>query len=156
MYSLWFLLAMALAGLMYQVWRTSWSGRLEYEEAKPSIPETPTAHASAPEPEETPGRMMKWISIDEFMAVLRKCSDLIVIDLRAEAKSAPLYVPDRFVLPVAPNDLIEVLECLPSNRSVAFYGASNLSIFLITTSPCMEGSAPLYLLEGDLDLAEVL
>lgn len=156
MYSLWFLLATALAGLTYHVWRTRRSGRLECSEVKPSIPETPTLVASTPKPEETPGRMMRWISFGEFMTVLRKCSDLIVIDLRAEARSAPFYAPDRLVLPVAPNDLTEVLECLPSNKSVAFYGASNLSVFLITTSPCMEGSAPLYLLEGELDLAEVL
>jgi hypothetical protein len=89
------------------------------------------------------------------MAVLTKCSDLIVVDLRAEAKSAPFPVPDALVIPVSPNDLIEMLECLPPDKSVAFCGASNLSIFMITTSPCMEGSAPLYLLEGDLGLAEV-
>ncbi len=156
MYSIWFLLAMAPAGVMYHVWRTRRSGRLQRTEVKPSIPEAPTALASVPESEETPHRMMRWIFIVEFMAILQKCSDLIVIDLRAEARSAPFCVPDRLVLPVAPNDLVEVLECLPSNKSVAFYDASNLSIFLITNSPCMEGSAPLYLLEGDLDLAEAL
>ncbi len=156
MYSLWFLLAIALAGLMYHVWRTRRSRRRDYGTAKPSIPNPLTTLASMPEFEETPRRMMSWISIGEFMSVLGKCSDLIVIDLRAEARSAPFYFPDTLILPVAPNDLTEVLECLPSNKSVAFYGASNLSIFLITTSPCMEGSAPLYLLEGDLDLAEVL
>jgi hypothetical protein len=47
------------------------------------------------------------------------------------------------------------LEWLPADRTVAFCGASNLCIFMIETSQCMEGSAPLYVLEGDLDLAEV-
>jgi hypothetical protein len=44
---------------------------------------------------------------------------------------------------------------LLANKSVAFCGASNLCIFQIETSPCMEGSVPFYLLEGDLGRAEV-
>jgi hypothetical protein len=58
------------------------------------------------------------------------------------------------VLPVAPNELDTILELLPMDRSVAFCGATNLNIFMIITSPCMEGSAPLYVLEGDLRRAE--
>jgi hypothetical protein len=99
--------------------------------------------------------MMKWISIGEFMTVLTTCSDLIVIDLRADAPFVPFPVPTAFVLPVTQNELDKVLDWLPADRTVAFCGASNLSIFLIETSPCMEGSAPLYVLEGDLHLAEV-
>jgi hypothetical protein len=44
-----------------------------------------------------------------------------------------------------------VLEWLPGHWSVVFYGASNLSIFMIETSRFMDGSAPLYVLEGDLE-----
>jgi hypothetical protein len=155
MYSLCFLPAMALAGLTYYVWRMRRSGRLEHNDTEPSVPELPPDLVNVPEPEEEQGRLMRWISIGEFMAVLKKCSDLIVIDLRAEAKSTPFPVPVPLVLPVAPNDLIEVLESLPPDKSVAFCGASNLCIFLISTSRCMEGSAPLYVLEGDLRLGEV-
>ncbi|MGA2084105.1 MAG: hypothetical protein ABSG60_01135 [Terracidiphilus sp.] len=89
------------------------------------------------------------------MKVLKKCSDLIVVDLRPDAHQVPFPVPTAFVLPVSPNELDTVLELLPADKSVAFCGASNLCIFLIETSPCMEGSAPLYLLEGDLNFAEV-
>lgn len=86
--------------------------------------------------------------------VLTECHDLIVVDLRADARSIPFPVPTAIVLPVSPNELNTVLELLPADRSIAFCGASNLSIFLIITSPCMEGSVPLYVLDGDLRLAE--
>jgi hypothetical protein len=98
---------------------------------------------------------MRWISIDKFMAVLTHCSDLIVIDLRVEAQSVPFSVPNAFVLAVTPIELVSVLERLPADRSVVFCGASNFSILTILTSSCMRGSAPLYVLEGDLGLAEV-
>lgn len=155
MNSLWFLPAMVLAVLTYYVWRARRSGRLEHHDTVPSVPGPPTVLVNVPVPDEKQSRLMRWISFGEFMAVLKKCSDLIVIDLRAEARLTPFLVPNVLVLPVAPNDLIEVLECLPPVKSVAFCGASNLTIFLITTSPCMEGSAPLYVLEGDLGFAEV-
>lgn len=155
MHSLWFLPAMVLAVLAYYVWRNRRFGRLEQSNTVPSVPEPSTDLVNVSEPDEKQSRLMRWISIGEFIAVLKKCSDLIVIDLRAEAKSAPFPVPGTLVLPVAPNDLIEVLGCLPPDKSVAFCGASNLCIFLIATSPCMEGSAPLYVLEGDLGLTEV-
>jgi hypothetical protein len=98
---------------------------------------------------------MKWISIEEFIAVLTRCSDLIVIDLRAEAQWVPFPAATAFVIPVVLNELDEVLECLPADRSVVFCGASNFSILIILTSLCMRGSAPFYFLEGDLGLAEV-
>jgi hypothetical protein len=98
---------------------------------------------------------MKYISINEFMTILTERSDLIVVDLRTDTSSAPFPIPTVFVLPVPPNELGTVLEMLPADRSVVFYGASNLNIFMIITSPCMEGSAPLYILEGDFRLAEV-
>jgi hypothetical protein len=98
---------------------------------------------------------MRWISIDEFVAVLARCDDLIVIDLRTEARWVPFPAPTAFVIPVVPNELDEVLECLPADRSVVFCCASNFSILAILTSSCMRGSAPLYFLEGDLGLAEV-
>jgi hypothetical protein len=98
---------------------------------------------------------MQWISIGEFLSVLEKCGDLTVIDLRANAQWDPFPIPTAFALPVTPNELDNVLDSLPADRSVVFYGASNLSIFMIETSHCMEGSAPLYVLEGDLSFAEV-
>jgi hypothetical protein len=99
--------------------------------------------------------MTKWISINEFMTVLTTCSDLIVIDLRADARLVPFPVPTAIVLPIAPDELFNVLECLPTDRTVVLCGASNISVFMIETIPCKEGSAPLYVLEGGLHFAEV-
>jgi hypothetical protein len=155
MYSLWLLLAMVLAAPLYYVWQIRRFGRRELRESIPSISEPPTHPGILLKSTGVQTRMMKWISIGEFMAVLTKCSDLIVIDLRADAPWVPFSVPTAFVLRVTPNELVKVLECLPADRTVAFCGASNLCIFMIETSQCMEGSAPLYVLEGDLDLAEV-
>ena len=98
---------------------------------------------------------MKWISIYKFMAVLTQCSDLIVIDLRAKAQSVPISVPNVFALAVTPIEPVSVLERLPADRSAVFCGASNFSIPAILTSSCMRGLDPLYVLEGDLGLAEV-
>jgi hypothetical protein len=98
---------------------------------------------------------MQWISIGEFLSILAERSDLIVIDLRANARWDPFPIPTAFALPVAPNELDKALESLPADGCVVFCGASDLSIFMIETSSCMEGSAPLYVLEGDLKFAEI-
>jgi hypothetical protein len=116
---------------------------------------TPIKPATVPEPGGRQTRVMKWISIGEFLSVHAKRGDLVVFDLRATAQWAPFPIPTAFVVPVNPNELDTLLEWLPADRSVVFYGASSLSIFMIETSHCMDGSAPLYILEGDLSLAEV-
>lgn len=155
MNSLWFLPAVLLAVPLLAVWRIRRSRRRELDKRIESIIQPSAPAQVIPEPVGVQTRMMKWISIGEFMTVLTTCSDLIVIDLRADASFVPFPVPTAFVLPVTQNELDKVLDWLPADRTVAFCGASNLSIFLIETSPCMEGSAPLYVLEGDLHLAEV-
>jgi hypothetical protein len=155
MYTLWFLLAMVLAAPMYAIWLIKRYGRRELCDSLPSVSQHPADLGIVFESTARQTRLMKWISVSEFMKVLTNCSDLIVIDLRTDAQWVQFPFPAAFVLPVTPKELDKVLECLPADRSVAFYGASNLSIFMIETSPCMEGSAPLYLLEGDLRLAEV-
>ena len=155
MYSLWSLPAMALAVPMYALWRVKQSGKRKLHDNIPSVLEPPVDLTTAPESAGEQTRLMRWISVREFMTVLAGCGDLIVIDIRADAQWVPFPIPATFVLPVTPHELIEVLEWLPADRTVAFYGASNLSIFMIETSPLMKGSAPLYVLEGDLSLAEV-
>ena len=117
---------------------------------QPSIPDEEEVESDSEQ-----ARPMKYISINELPGILQKCSDLIVVDLRADAPSVPFPISSAVVLPVAPHELENVLEVLPAERSVAFCGASNLNIFMIMTSRCMEGSAPLYVLEGDVSLAEV-
>ena len=82
MYSLWLLLAMVLAAPLYYVWQIRRFGRRELRESIPSISEPSTHPGIVLKSTGVQTRMMKWISIGEFMAVLTKCSDLIVIDLR--------------------------------------------------------------------------
>jgi hypothetical protein len=155
MNSLWSLPAMALAVPMYAAWRMKQRGRRKPLEITPSVPEPSIDVTTAPEPAGRQTRVMQWISIGEFLSILTKGSNLVVLDLRANAQHVPISVPTAFVLPVSPNEIDRVLEWLPGHWSVAFYGASNLSIFMIETSRFMDGSAPLYVLEGDLGLKEV-
>lgn len=100
-----------------------------------------------PEPTGVQTRQVKWITISESTTVLTEWRDLIVVDIRANAPSNPFPFSTACVLPVSPNELDRTLELLPADKSVVFCGASNLSIFMIETSPCMKGSAPFYLLE---------
>ena len=155
MNSLWSLPAMVLAAPKYAVWRMKQPGRRKPLENIPSVPQPSVDVTTEPESAGRPTRVMQWITIGEFLSILAECSDLIVIDLRANAQGDPFPVSTVFALSVTPNELDKVLESIPAERSVVFCGASNLSIFMIETSPCMEGAAPLYVLEGDLKLAEV-
>jgi len=154
MYSLFSLPAMARAVPTYAVWQARRSARRELRDNLASVPQPPVEVTTALEPAAGQTRVMQWISIGEFLSVLTKRSDLIVIDLRPNAEWDPFPISTAFALPVTPNELDTVLEWLPADRSVVFYGASNLSIFMIETSHCMQGSAPLYVLEGDLKFAE--
>jgi hypothetical protein len=87
--------------------------------------------------------------MDEFTSVLAGADELIVIDLRADSQLAPFPLPAADVLCIGPGELAEMLEWLPGDRSAAFYGVSDLSFSMIQASPCMCGSAPLYVLNSD-------
>jgi hypothetical protein len=162
MFSIWFLFALLLAAPMYAVWRIQRLGKRELCDSFPSAPQLPSPEI-IPEAkvqpagvmQVKPGRELHRISIRQFMAVIKEHDDVIVVDLRADEKRMLFPVPTAFVLSVIPEELDRVLGWLPADRSIAFWGASTLSILLIVTSPCMEGSGPLYVLEGDLRLAEV-
>ncbi len=155
MYSLWFLLAVLLGVPLFAVWRIRRSRRREFCNRLQSViqPSVPLGIVQESAGRQT--RRLKSISSDEFMWLFRGCRDLIVIDLRADAQWVPFPVPAAIVLPVPISELEGVLECLPANRSIVFYGASRLSTFMIETSRCMEGSAPLYVLQGDFRRLEV-
>lgn len=151
---LWLLPAVLLAIPLVSVW---WIRRSKARELSKRIQSViqPAVHEEViTEFASEQSRLMKYISLNEFMTILDECRDLIVVDLRPDAPSAPFPILTANVLPVAPNELDTILELLPMDRSVAFCGATNLNIFMIITSPCMEGSAPLYVLEGDLRWAE--
>jgi hypothetical protein len=142
----------ALASLIYPFRRTApFAERREFR-AAPDSTESAEICTFPASGEET--REMKWIGFNELLTLLEDRNDLVVIDLRPDALLHPFAIPDVLVLPVGVKELIGTLESLPSDRSVAFLGATNLCIFLISTSACMRGSAPLYVLDGDFDSGE--
>jgi hypothetical protein len=155
MYSLWLLPAVLLAVPLFAVWRIRRSQRREFNNRLQFVIQQPIPDEVVPESVGVETRQMSWISINEFMTILADRSDPIVVDLRADAERILYPVPAPSVLPVTMDDLDSVLGWLPADRSVACCGACNLCIFLIETSPCMRGSAPLYILKGDRRLAEV-
>jgi hypothetical protein len=148
MYLHWNLLA-NLAGVIYPFRRIRRSTERDLENGISSGQTHSSEFRTVPESSTAETREMKWIQFEEFLPILETTKDLIVIDLRPDARWHPFSIRDVLVLPVAMNELIETLECLPSDRSVAFVGATSLCIFLISTSSCMRGSAPLYVLEAD-------
>jgi hypothetical protein len=156
MYFLLPLLAMMLAASIYFVWRIRFVGRRKLCVSTPSVRE-PAAPSFKVEIQsaQVQTRVMEWISIRRFMTVLAESGNLIVIDLRANDQRGQFPVPGAFALAVEPDELAGVLERLPADRSIVFCGATNLSVFMILTSSCMRGSAPLYVLEGVISLAEV-
>src|ERR1035441_3519832 len=127
MNSLWSLSAMALAVPIYAVWRMRQPGRRKPRENIPSVPQRSVDLGTEPESARRQTRVMQWISIGEFLSILAERSDLIVIDLRANARWDPFPIPTAFALPVAPNELDKALESLPADGCVVFCGASDLS-----------------------------
>jgi hypothetical protein len=154
LYSL-FLLVLVLAVSLFAEWWTRQSRSHKFCNRLRSVTQPSVPLGIVPALSGAQTRRMRWISIDEFLTVLSRYSDLIVIDLRADAQWVPFPAPTAFLIPVVLNELDEVLERLPADRSVVFCGASNFIILTILTSSCMRGSAPFYILDGDLGLAEV-
>lgn len=95
-----------------------------------------------------PRRALERISAGEFRELLARTTDLVLIDLRPAHQNAPLPVRVPQVVRVRTSQLEDVLRNLPEDRSAVFYGASDLSVFMITTSLYMSGSAPLYVLRS--------
>lgn len=80
--------------------------------------------------------------------------NLIAADLKPDARRVSFPVPAAFGLPVPLSERQNGLEWLSADRTAAVYGASNLSIAKIETSPCSESSAPVYVLEDEFSLTE--
>lgn len=156
MHSILILLGMLLAAPMYSIWRIRRPVGRDLSDIMPSLPHRPTLRGVETEPAGVQSRVMRWISLGEFMTALANDRDMLLIDLRPNALEVPFPVSNATILPVTRDELVRALESIPANKGVAFCGTSNISIFLIATSPCMEGSAPLYVLEDDVELAEVL
>ena len=156
MYFLWFLPAILLAVPLFVVWRMRRSQERALLNRIQSIIQPSVPDEVVPESAGELAREMKWISVNEFMTILSERSDLIVVDLRADAPSVPFPVPTASRAPrLAKRTGYGIGDASHRSEVSLFYGASNLNIFMIITSPCMKGSAPLYVLEDEFRLAEV-
>jgi len=141
MYFLWFLPLILLAASMYFLWRIGRTAKREFRDKIQPVFQPPTLGIDSSLATQT--RLMKWISIGEFKEVLTKCGDLIVIDLRTDASGDPFPISTVFVLTVTPNELKSVLDWFPTDRSVAFYGASDRCISMIGRSSARRVQPPL-------------
>lgn len=97
----------------------------------------------------TSRRALQRISAGQLKEVLGRGDDLVLLDLRPAHQNTPLPVQAPHVVRVRTSQLEDVLQHLPENRSAVFYGASDLSLFMITTSLYLRGSAPLYVLSPE-------
>jgi len=96
-----------------------------------------------------PRRALERITAGQFPELLARTENLVLIDLRPAHQNAPLPVRVPHAVRVPTSQLEDVLRNLPEDRSAVFYGASDLSLFMITTSLYMRGSAPLYVLRPE-------
>lgn len=150
--SLWPVPAVILAGLWFTASRLVQSGRRA--QVKRSLPAAPVQAAGAVLPVAATVPNLKWISWREFLNLVATFNDLIVIDLRDDRHAAPVLAAE-FVLTVKLHDLVEVLELVPADKVVVFYGVSDLSLLLIETSPFMRRTAPAYVLDETIACLEV-
>ncbi|HEX4037653.1 MAG TPA: hypothetical protein VHX37_06310 [Acidobacteriaceae bacterium] len=137
------LLAIVLAFLLYAAWQLL---RLPRNRPAPRALDAATALSRSPGEER---RRQHWITSGQLREVLAKENDLLLVDLRPDSNDAPPVLPAHPVLRVRTHQLEDVLRSLPADRSAVFYGASGLCVFMIQTSSCMRGTAPLYLLRAE-------
>lgn len=145
---LWFTPAIAVATLTYPRLRIGRSSKRRFLNRARSISQAAASLRIVPKPARRKRRLIEWISFTEFRSLLEQApNDLIVLDLRHDVRHhVPFPIVQAFVLPVWPNELLEILFWLPSNQSVVLWGADALSMVSIEMSPSMEGSAPFYVL----------
>lgn len=148
---LWFTLAIAFATLTYPLLSIRRSGRRLSLNGTRSISQPSAPLRIVLKLARRQRRLIEWVSFKEFRSLIEQNSDdLVVLDLRADARQVPFPIAEAFVIPVSPNELMEVLVWTPSNRSMVFYGADALCISSIEMSPSIEGSAPFYFLHDGI------
>lgn len=138
------LLAIVLAFLLYAAWQL-----LRQPRPRPARRAVDAA-IGKPSSSGEERRPLHWITAGQLRELLAGSDDLLLIDLRPDPGDLPPALPPGRTMRVPTHQLEDVLRSLPGDRSAVFYGASGLCIFMIQTSPCMRGSAPLYVLRPDL------
>jgi hypothetical protein len=152
---LWFTPAIAVATLTYPLLPIRRFRKRLFMNPARSVSRSSASLRIVPKPARRQRRSIEWISFKEFRSLLDQASDdLVVLDLRYDVRQVPFPIAEAFVLPVSPIELLEILAWLPPNRSVVLYGADAISIAGIERSPCMEGSAPIYFLAGNINRLE--
>lgn len=152
---LWFTPAIAVATLAYPLLPIRRFSKRLFSNRTRSTSHRSRSLRVVPKPVRGQRRLMKWISLTEFSGLLERVpDDLVVLDLRYDARQVPFPIAEAFVVPVSPNELLEILFWLPSNRSVVFCGADPLSMVSIEMSPSMAGSAPFYFLVNGISRLE--
>ena len=149
------LLIIIPAALVFLAWLIARFGAHAFRNRMPS-PESAKLPQSVVQQIETPGVSLAWISLREFKALFARFSDLIVINLREDAGQTPFPIPEvEFVVPIQVHELVELLELVPANRVVVFYGISDFSKLLIETSSFMQRPAPSFALDTRFACLEV-
>lgn len=147
----WPLPAIALTGLMYPTWRIAQHGRR-------ALGQNPSDAGRQPLPDlgskDLPGKRirglsLRWINFSEFASLLGRFNDLILIDLRQTDQWDPLPVQTPVTaFRVRHHELPEMLEHLPENRTLVFFGLTDLDALIIEASPRAKGSSPIYILDN--------
>jgi hypothetical protein len=145
----------AFATLTYPMLPMRRSGKRLPPNSTRSILQPSASLRIVPKPVRRQSRLMERVSFKEFRSLAEQDpDDFVVFDLRHDARQVPFPIAEAFVLPVSPNELMEILVWLPSNQSVVFYGADALSVASIEMSRSMEGSAPIYFLDDGISRLE--
>lgn len=154
--SVWIFSALLLAALLFSLLRRMRGGKRSSRKQTPTTLPTQALSSSATENPLAQGGPLPRIAWDAFLQLCANSGDLIVIDLREEAQSAPLPVVDSvYVLPIRLHELVEILELVPVDKAVVFYGVSDLGMLLIETSSFMQRQAPTFVLDLDAIYLEV-
>jgi hypothetical protein len=153
----WPFAAIAVTGLLYSSWKNAKNGWLLLNNERSSDGERthPSPKSLELVGKEMRGQRIRWISLLEFTSLLTRFSDLIIIDLRDGDRwdALPIRTPVT-AFRVRRHELSEILERLPENRIVVFYGITDLDALLIGASSRANGVAPIYLLDFESEYTE--
>jgi len=148
-YYFWILIGMPLFGLTYfayVVMRTPRGVRLS--DCVTPLPLTNTGTIQIHQ-SRAPQRKVKWISTKECETLLRRCSDVLFIDIRTEPGKAPILIDVPEVLTMSPSQFFDMLRWLPASSSVVLYGASDACTSLLWSTRNIHGRGPIHVLRQD-------
>lgn len=147
----WPLPAIAVTGLMYPTWRIAQLGKRALSQNGFDAGRQPLSDLRSRDliGKQIRGLSLRWITFGEFASLLNRFSDLILIDLRQTDQWDPLPVQAPVTaFRVRHHELSEMLEHLPENRTLVFFGLTDLDALIIEASPRAKGSAPIYILDN--------